>query len=423
MLYVKLHKVRDRFNMTIEISKRVNDLSGSETVVQATRARKLISDGIDIVSFDVGQPDYDTPLNIKGAAIDAIQEGHTKYTPIRGETRLLDAICQKINIENKLNYEQDQIIASNGAKQSLFNAMASLLDRGDEVIIIKPYWPTYKGIAEFLGAVAVYVDTSFEQDFIPTKESIEKAITPKTKMLILNSPNNPTGMSYNEKVLTDIADILLQHPKIAILSDEVYDQINHTDTHIPNILNIEPRLYDRTVLVYSVSKTYAMTGWRLGFCAAPKPLIQAMTKIQSQTTSAPCSISQWAACEALSKNSAQFVSEMVQKYTLRRDLCIDRLDQIDGLRYIQPTACFYFFVNAEKLIQKLNLEDDIELASHLLHHAHVSVVAGSAFGMPMHIRISYAISKHRINEGFDRIAAYISQFEKAESADASNDIE
>lgn len=396
--------------MTEILAKRVKKIKESATLKIAAKSTQLKAEGIDIIGLNIGEPDYDTPLNIKAAAIDAIHEGHTKYTAVAGTPSLKEDIIKKIQTDNNLSYKKDEVMASCGAKQAIINLMLATLNPDDEVIIPAPYWTSYPDMCLLAEAKPVIVKTNQEDNFKLSPEKLQAAITKKTRMIIINSPSNPTGMVYSKVELKNLASVLLNHPNIIILSDDIYEKIIWPHREFFNIINVSPKLKDRTVLINGVSKTYAMTGWRIGYAAGPVDIIKAMTKIQSQSTSSPCSISQAAASEALSTDP-DTIAEMINTYHNRYNFIFKILGEIPEIEQVQSDGTFYIFPKVSKLIKKLGLKNDIELTEFLLDSANVSVVPGSAFGAPQHIRISFAICKKRLREAVDRIKNAILEHE------------
>ncbi len=405
-------------NDVMLISDRCRKIQPSATLAVAAEVASLHQEGVEILRMDAGEPDFDTPLHIKAAAMDAIQEGKTKYTPVAGTIALRQAIVKKLEKQNKLTYSCTEVMASTGAKQAIFNALMATIDKGNEVIIPAPYWTSYPEMVNMAEGQPVFLPTDMSQQYKITAQQLKDAITPYTKMIILCSPSNPTGACYTEEELQALANVLVDYPNILILSDDVYEQIVWGEQTFRNIVNVVPTLRDRTILIHSLSKSYAMTGWRLGYAAAPEEIIAAMTKIQSQSTSNPCSITQEAGVEALGKITLESVSDMVAKYEKRHELICQRLDAIDGLRFIPAQGAFYLFVDASGLIEKLGLSDDTALATFFLREAHVSVVPGVAFGMVGHIRISFAIGKFYINQAFDQIEQAIKRRVEDEASPA-----
>ena len=391
------------------ISERCRNINPSATLVIAEQAQALKSSGQDIIFMNAGQPDVDTPLHIKAAAMEGIQEGVTKYTSVGGTTQLKKAIVEKLQRENELNYDISEVMASTGGKQAIYNAFMATLNKGDEVILQAPYWTSYPEMIKLAGAEPVIIPTTQANNFKIKGQQLAKAITPYTKMVIINSPSNPTGTYYDEEDLQMLANVLVEHPKILIMSDDVYEKILWGQDGFKNIVNVVPSFKDRTIIINSLSKTYAMTGWRLGYAAANAELIKAMTKVQSQTTSNPCSISQVAGIAALSKHSLQPINEMVSKYNSRFQYVCERVNKLPGVTMSAPSGAFYILPDMTDLIKSLKLKDDVALCSFFLEKASVSTVPGSAFGAPNHIRLSYVIGKSTIETAFNRIEKAIEE--------------
>lgn len=385
------------------VSERCRNINPSATLEIAAKAQSLRDEGRDIIFMNAGQPDFDTPLHIKAAAMEGIQEGNTKYTDVGGTLALKNAICEKLSRENGLQYTPQQIMASTGAKQAIFNAFMATLNKGDEVIIQAPYWASYPDMVKLANADPIIIPTTSDSGFKLKGSQLANAITPYTKMIILNSPNNPSGAYYSEEDLQMLANVLVDHPKILILSDDVYEKILWQQESFKNIVNVVPSFKDRTIIVNSLSKTYAMTGWRLGYAAANEEIIQAMTKLQSQTTSNPCSISQSAGIAALSKHSQSSIDEMILKYEGRSNFIQERLRQIPGVTVPDTHSTFYVLPDMSGLIKTLQLKNDVELCQFFLENASVSTVPGSAFGAPNHIRFSCSIGKSTIDTAFKQI--------------------
>jgi len=384
------------------LAKRVNAIKESATLTIAAKSAQLKAEGIDIIGLNIGEPDYDTPLNIKAAGIDAIHEGLTKYTAVSGTADLKERIVKKFLVENNLTFKTNEVMASCGAKQAIINLMLATLNPKDEVIIPAPYWTSYPDMCLLAEAKPVIIRTNQSENFKITAEKLQNAITNKTKMIIINSPSNPSGMVYTKTELKSIASVLENNPNILVLSDDIYEHIIWPDKTFHNILNVAPALKDRTIVINGVSKKYAMTGWRIGYAAGPQEIIKAMTKIQSQSTSSPCSISQAAAAEALCTDKI-VVAEMVNTYHCRYKHIVKAIEEIPGIELAPSDGTFYILPKATKLIKMLGLKNDLELTEFLLEKANVSVVPGSAFGSPQHIRISFAICKKRLQEAIDRI--------------------
>ncbi|MDC0482176.1 pyridoxal phosphate-dependent aminotransferase [Gammaproteobacteria bacterium] len=392
----------------MKLSKRISNTKTSATIAMSMKARELTLQGKDIISLSAGEPDFDTPRNIKDAAIESINSGNTKYTPVDGMLTLKESIVRKFKNENNLEYTPDQIIVSTGCKQSIYNLCQATLDEGDEVLIPSPYWVSYPEIVKLSDAIPVFVETNSETDFKVTGKMLEDNITQKTKMILLNSPSNPSGFIYTEDDLKDIGRVLKKHPNIIIASDDIYEHIIFNGKKFTNILNVCPELYDQTIVLNGVSKAYAMTGWRIGYAAGSSNIVNAMKKIQSQSTSCTCSISQAAAKAALDNDNSE-VQKMVNEYQLRSEFLHTELNKIDGIKYKKPDGSFYAFVDVNGLINKIdNINDDFELAEYFLKEADVAVVPGTAFGSKNHIRISFATSLENLKKAVSRIENLLS---------------
>ena len=392
----------------MKLSKRISNTKTSATIAMSMKARELTLQGKDIISLSAGEPDFDTPRNIKDAAIESINSGNTKYTPVDGMLTLKESIVRKFKNENNLEYTPDQIIVSTGCKQSIYNLCQATLDEGDEVLIPSPYWVSYPEIVKLSDAIPVFVETNSETDFKVTGKMLEDNITQKTKMILLNSPSNPSGFIYTEDDLKDIGRVLKKHPNIIIASDDIYEHIIFNGKKFTNILNVCPELYDQTIVLNGVSKAYAMTGWRIGYAAGSSNIVNAMKKIQSQSTSCTCSISQAAAKAALDNDNSE-VQKMVNEYQLRSEFLHTELNKIDGIKYKKPDGSFYAFVDVNGLINKIdNINDDFELAEYFLKEADVAVVPGTAFGSKNHIRISFATSLENLKKAVNRIENLLS---------------
>jgi aspartate aminotransferase len=361
--------------------------------------------GLDVINFGVGEPDFDTPENIKEAAIKAIRDGFTKYTPVGGIDALKDAIINKFLNDNGLRYSHDEILVSCGAKHSLYNIAQALFGPGDEILIPAPYWVSYPDQVLLNDATPVFVDTHESDSFLLNPETLESHITKKTKALILNSPSNPTGLIYDRKTLEKVGEIVLRH-KLIVISDEIYEKLTYDGFHHISIASIDKELFKQTLVVNGLSKSYAMTGWRIGFAAGPVEIIRAMTNIQSQSTSNPASISQKAAVEALT-GPQDFISVMLSEFDKRRKFLIEGLNALPGMRCLIPTGAFYAFPNVSGLygmsFHGRAIRSSSDLALYLLDEAKVAIVHGSAFGNDSHIRLSYATSLDTIRQGIDRI--------------------
>jgi aspartate aminotransferase len=389
------------------ISNRIQHIKPSPTFEIAARVQELRQQGTDVIALNAGEPDFDTPLHIKAAGIEAIHDGFTRYTAIDGILRLKEAIQHKFETQNNLEYALDEIIACSGAKQAFSNALFALLNPGDEVIIPVPYWPSYFDGVKLAEGNPVILNTSADHNFVIDPDLLKSTITEKTKIIILNSPNNPSGMFYQESQLRSIADVLIEHPEIIIISDEIYEHILWNHEFI-NILNVAPELKDRTIIINGVSKAYAMTGWRIGYAAGPKKIIKAMKTIQSQTTSCPSSIAQIAASEAIESHD-ESVQEMNEIYFKRMQFVLDTIKNIPGFKAIAPQGTFFMLIDASEAITKLALKDDIELCTYLINTAHVALIPGSAFGCPNHLRLSFACSKTHLQNGLNRIESILKE--------------
>ena len=369
------------------------------------KAKAMKAQGIDVVNFGVGEPDFDTPEHIKEAAIKAIREGFTKYTPVGGIDPLKDAIIDKFKRDNNLDYTREEIIVSCGAKHSLYNISQALLSPGDEVLIPAPYWVSYPDQALLNDAVPVFIRTHESDSFMVKPDVLKSHITPKSKMLILNSPSNPTGLTYDRGTLEQIAELVLKH-NLYVVSDEIYEKLTYDGFRHISIASLSKEIKTRTIVVNGLSKSYAMTGWRIGFAAGRKEIIKAMTNIQSQSTSNPTSISQKAAVEALT-GPQDFIKTMLAEFDRRRKFLVNELNSINDMRCITPTGAFYAFPNTSKFygrsVDGLTISDSSELAMYLLEKANVALVPGGAFGDDNYIRLSYATSIEEIKKGVDRI--------------------
>ncbi|HSQ78415.1 MAG TPA: pyridoxal phosphate-dependent aminotransferase [Nitrospirota bacterium] len=387
------------------IAKRAMAIKPSPTLATATKAKAMKSQGIDVVDFGVGEPDFDTPENVKQAGIKAIQSGFTKYTPAGGTDELKEAVVEKFKKDNGLQYEKSQVLISCGAKHSLYNIAEALFDPGDEVIIPSPYWVSYPDQVLLNDAVPVIVETTEEEGFKLSAKKLEKAITKKTKALVLNSPSNPTGLAYDKKTLEEIAAIAVRH-EIYVISDEIYEKLLYDGFKHFSIASLGPEIKDLTIVVNGVSKSHAMTGWRIGYAAGPKDIITAMANIQSQSTSNPASISQKAAVEAL-RGPQDFIRTMNVEFDKRRKYMVGRLNRIKGMSCLMPVGAFYAFPKVSQLYGKSvkgrRIANSSDLAAYFLEEAKVALVSGDAFGADAYIRLSYATSMENITKGLDRI--------------------
>ncbi|MGB3387985.1 MAG: pyridoxal phosphate-dependent aminotransferase [Pseudaminobacter sp.] len=382
----------------------------SATIAVTQKARELKNAGRDVIGLGAGEPDFDTPDNIKNAAIEAIRRGETKYPPVSGIVPLREAIAAKFKRENNLDYKPAQTIVATGGKQILFNAFMATLNAGDEVVIPTPYWVSYPEMVLLCGGTPTFAQTSGDNGFKLKGEALEKAITPRTKWLVLNSPSNPSGAAYTEAELREIADVLLKHPHVWVLTDDMYEHLTYGDFVFKTIAEVEPRLYDRTLTMNGVSKAYAMTGWRIGYAAGPIELIKAMDMIQGQQTSGACTIAQWAAVEALT-GPQDFIARNKAIFQGRRDLVVSMLNQARGITCPSPEGAFYVYPSCAGLIGKKTaagkvIDGDETFCSELLEAEGVAVVFGSAFGLGPNFRISYATSEKLLEEACTRIQRF-----------------
>jgi aspartate aminotransferase len=395
----------------VMLSHRSSKIKPSQTLAIDAKAKAMKAKGFDIVNFGVGEPDFDTPENIKEAAVKALKEGFTKYTAVGGIDQLKDAIIEKFKKDNNLHYMRDEIIVSCGAKHSLYNIAQALFDPGDEVLIPSPYWVSYPDQVLLNDAIPIFVKTYETDSFMVKPEAIESHITKKTKALILNSPSNPTGLTYDKKNLEMIAEVALKH-NLYIISDEIYEKLTYDGFKHISIASLDNEIKNKTIVVNGLSKAYAMTGWRIGYAAGPKEIIKSMTNIQSQSTSNPTSIAQKAAIEAL-EGPQDFIQIMLAEFDKRRRFLIIELNSIPGMSCLTPTGAFYAFPNTSKLygkaIDNKKILSSSNLALYLLEEAKVALVHGGAFGDDNYIRLSYATSIDEIKKGVDRIREAVSK--------------
>ena len=391
-------------------SAALSRVKPSATMAADQKARELKAQGRDVLTLAAGEPDFDTPDNIKEAAIKAIRDGKTKYTTVDGIPELKEAIVAKFQRENGLTYKTSQVNVSPGGKPVIFNAMMATLNPGDEVVIPTPYWVSYPDMVLIAGGEPRFVATSADTGFKVQPADLEAAITPRTRWVLLNSPSNPSGAAYTKDELRALAEVLVRHPQVWILTDDMYEHLVFDDFQFWTIAQVEPALYDRTLTMNGVSKAYAMTGWRIGYAAGPEALIKLMAKVESQSTSNPCSISQWAAVEAL--NGAQdFIKPNAKMFQERRDLVVSMLNQANGLRCPTPEGAFYVYPSCEGLIGKTApsgkvISSDEDFAGELLDAEGVAVVHGAAFGLSPHFRISYATSNAVLEDACSRIQRF-----------------
>ncbi|MGA8259262.1 MAG: pyridoxal phosphate-dependent aminotransferase [Arenicellales bacterium] len=391
----------------IPLTRRVNAIKPSPTLAVTGRARELRAQGKDVIGLGAGEPDFDTPEHIKQAAIEAIRRGDTKYTAVDGTPELKKAIVEKFRRDNDLEYAPDQVLVSAGAKHSLFNLFVSLVEEDSEVIIPAPYWVSYPDMVTLLGGTPVIIPAGADRHFKITPAQLEGVITDKTRLLVMNSPSNPTGVMYSSAELEGLAAVLRRHPQVFIASDDIYEHIQWTQPKFVNLVNVAPDLYERSVVVNGVSKVYAMTGWRIGYAAGPRELIGAMKKVQSQSTSNPTSISQAASAAALSGDQS-CVGEMVTEFRRRAEHVVDRLNRLQGVRALPSDGTFYSFPDCTAVIEATpGISNDVELGSYLLDRAEVALVPGSAFGLPGYLRLSYATDMATLDKALDRLERVI----------------
>lgn len=389
--------------VSVKISNRVSSIKPAATIAVSMKAAELRKAGRDIISLGFGEPDFDTPEHIKEAAIQAIRDGHTKYPPITGTDALNAAIINKFKRENQLEFGPRQVIVSNGAKQALINLLLSVLNEDDEVIVPAPYWVSYPDMVKLAGGQPVILNAGEESNFKITAKQLQNSINENTRLLVLNSPSNPTGKVYSADEYRALAEVLFEYPKVLIACDDIYENIHWADEPYRTLLNACPELTDRTVVINGVSKAYAMTGWRIGYAAGPEELIKAMVKVQEQSTSGACSISQAAAAAALS-GPQQCVEEMRLEYKRRHDYLIEALNAIEGVSCPSCDGAFYAFPSFDEVLDRLpDIRDDIELATWMMEHAGVAMVPGTPFGAPGRLRLSFATSMENLQTCVARI--------------------
>ncbi|MBL3591602.1 MAG: pyridoxal phosphate-dependent aminotransferase [gamma proteobacterium endosymbiont of Lamellibrachia anaximandri] len=389
--------------MNTKLSVRVQAVKPSPTLAITARAAEMRAAGKDVIGLGAGEPDFDTPEHIKQAAIEAINNGFTKYTAVDGTPGLKKAIIEKFRKDNGFEYKPEQILVSCGGKQSFYNLAQAILDPGDEVIIPAPYWVSYPDMAILAGGVPVLVQAGASQNFKITAAQLAAAITDKTRLFVINSPSNPTGMAYTKEELTALGEVLKEYPRIIIATDDMYEHILWTEAPFVNILNACPELVDRTLVLNGVSKAYSMTGWRIGYAGGPAEIIKAMKKIQSQSTSNPTSISQVAAQAAL-EGSQDCISDMLKFFKQRHDYVVDRLSRMPGVECLLSDGTFYCFPNIEGALENIEgVDNDMDLAEYLIEKAGVALVPGTAFGLGGHVRISIATSMENLQTALDRI--------------------
>ncbi|EBA14885.1 aspartate aminotransferase [Roseobacter sp. SK209-2-6] len=392
------------------LSETLDRVKPSPTIAITAKAAELKAAGRDVIGLSAGEPDFDTPQNIKDAAVAAIAAGKTKYTAPDGIPELKQAVCAKMKRDHGLEYAPAQVSVGTGGKQTLYNALMATLNPGDEVVIPAPYWVSYPDMVLLAGGTPVIAETSLQTNFKLTADQLEAAITPKTKWFIFNSPSNPTGAGYSAGELKELTDVLLRHPHVWVMTDDMYEHLAYDGFEFCTPAQIEPALYERTLTCNGVSKAYAMTGWRIGYAAGPEKLIAAMRKVQSQSTSNPCSVSQWAAVEALNGTQA-FLAPNNEKFVRRRNLVVEKLNAIEGISCPIPEGAFYVYPSIAGLIGKTTaagkvINSDEDFATALLEEADVAVVFGAAFGLSPNFRVSYATSDEALTEACDRIAKF-----------------
>lgn len=393
----------------MELSRKAQAIEPSLTLAITSKAKEMKEKGIDVISFSAGEPDFNTPKNIINAAIKAMEDGNTKYTSVNGILQLREAICKKFKDDNGLEYNPSQIVVSTGAKQSLANTFLAILNPGDEVIVSTPYWVSYPELIKLADGKPVFVEGDEKSNYKFTKENLEKAVTAKTKAIVLNTPNNPTGTIYNKEELEVIADFAKKYD-IIIISDEMYEKLIYDNENHISIASLSKDAYERTIVINGLSKSYAMTGWRIGYCAASEKIAKLMISIQSHVTSNVCSITQYAALEALNGPQDE-ITKMINEFEKRRNYMINRIESIDNLSIVKPKGAFYIMINIENCLGKeINgkiLNDSMEFCASLLENEKLAVIPGKAFGLNNYIRVSYATSMEAIKEGLNRIESFI----------------
>ena len=402
--------------MSIKLSKNLENIPPSATVTMTQLARELKNQGKDVVSLSAGEPDFDTPDHIKEAAIDAINRGETKYTAVDGIDELKEAIIKKFKNDNNLNFLKENISVAPGGKTIIYNAMMATLNPGDEVIIAAPYWVSYPDIVKLASGTPIIIKAKEENNFKISADDLEKNITKKTKWIIINSPSNPTGEVYSKAELTSLAKVIKKHPDLYILSDDIYEYLLYRGSEkFSTIAEIDPEVAKRTITMNGVSKAYSMTGWRIGYCAGPKNIIDAMRKLQSQSTSNPSSISQWAAVEALN-GKKEFLKDWLLSFEERRDMVVDMINSANGLKCLKPKGAFYVYPSCNGIIGKKTpdggiIKNDKDFAMSLLESKSISVVHGEAFGLSPYFRISYATSMKKLKVACNRIIEFCDELE------------
>jgi aspartate aminotransferase len=401
--------------VALTVSRRAQRVKPSPTLAVTALAARLKSEGKDVIGLGAGEPDFDTPVHIADAGVQAIRTGFTRYTNVDGIVELKDAIIAKFKRDNGISYERPQILVSSGAKQTIFNLCMAVLDAGDEAIIPAPYWVSYPDMVMLADGIPVTPSAGPEQGYKITPKQLAAAVTNKSRLFLLNSPSNPTGAAYTRAELRALADVLVQHPRILIGTDDMYEKIYWGSEPFYSLLTVAPELYDRTVTINGCSKAYAMTGWRIGYCGGPREIITAMNTIQGQSTSNACSISQKAAVAALA-GSQQCVTDMNKAFKERHDYVVAALNSLPGVSCLPGAGTFYAFADVRGAMRNLGLRDDNAFCEHLINKALVAVVAGSGFGAPGHMRLSFACSKDTLEKAIERIRAVLPAQAQAKTA-------
>jgi aspartate aminotransferase len=401
--------------VSFNVSRRAQRVKPSPTLAVTALANRLKAEGKDIIGLGAGEPDFDTPVPIADAGVEAIRKGFTRYTNVEGINELKDAIIAKFKRDNGISYERPQILVSSGAKQTIFNLCMAVLDTGDEAIIPAPYWVSYPDMVLLSDGIPVMPSAGPEQSYKITPKQLAAAITSKTRLVLFNSPSNPTGAAYNRAELRALADVLVEHPRILIGTDDMYEKIYWAPEPFVSLLTVAPELYDRTVTINGVSKTYAMTGWRIGYCGGPKEIVTAMGTIQGQSTSNASSISQKAAVAALN-GSQQCVTDMNRAYKERHDYVVAALNSLPGVSCLPGAGTFYAFADVRGAMANLGMRDDNAFSEYLINKAGVAVVPGSGFGAPGHMRLSFACSRQTLEQAMERIRAVLPLQAQAKTA-------
>ena len=395
-----------------QLSDRINRLSYSQTFVMSNKAREMRANGIDVISLTLGEPDFDVPDNIKQAAFDAINENYSHYSPVPGFLELREAVSQKLKRDNNLDYKPTQICVSNGAKQSIINVLAALINDGDEVILPVPYWVSYDEMVKMMGGTSVFIKTSYVKDFKITAEQLQEAITPKTKVLLYSSPCNPSGSYYTYDELKALAEVIVKNPHVTVISDEIYEYINYETKH--KSIAAFPEIYEQVAVINGMSKGFAMTGWRIGYSACPEWLAKACDKVQGQMTSGANTVAQRAAITALKTDPSEY-KYMIDEFKKRRDIVYDLMKEIPGFKVLLPKSAFYFYPDISyylgKTLNGTQIKDSDDFAMFLLDNAHVGCVGGVSFGSPECIRFSYAASETELREATKRIKSCLDSAE------------